>query len=112
MLPFVLIVTPPLIRAAATAFPSIVPKDVKLHSLKQELPKNTFSLSLLVPGLIMLLIGLATAYTGVGAYLSTVFSETAFIVIQTMCYVSGIALVCLGLLCYFGKGGILNKPKK
>ena len=112
MLPFVLIVTPPLIRAAATAFPSIVPKDVKLHSLKQELPKKTFSLSMLVPGLIMLLIGLTITYTDVGIYMSTSFSETAFIVIQTMCYISGIALVCLGILFYFGKGGILNKQKK
>jgi MFS family permease len=109
MLPFVLIVTPPLIRAVAVAFPSVVPQDVKFHSLKQDLPRKAFSLSLLVPGLIMLFVGLLTTFTGVGSYLSTAVSGTAFVVIQTMCCISGVVLVCLGLLCYVGKGGILKK---
>lgn len=112
MLPFVLLVTPPLIRAAATAIPSIVPKDVRIHSLKQELPKTAFSLSLLVPGLIMLLIGLVTTYTDVGVYLSSTFSEPIFILIQLMFYISGIALACLGILFYTGKDVIGHTLKK
>jgi MFS family permease len=112
MLPFVLLVTPPLIRAAATASPSVVPKEVRIHSLKQELPKAAFSLSMLVPGLIMLLIGLVTTYTDVGVYLSTAFSEPISLLIQSMFYISGIALTCLGILFYTGKDVIGHTLKK
>jgi hypothetical protein len=112
MLPFVLPVTPPLIRAAATAIPSIVPKDVRIHSLKQELPKTAFSLSMSIPGLIMLLIGLVTTYTDVRVYLSTVFGEPISILIQSMFYISGIALACLGILFYIGKDVLGRTLKK
>ena len=103
MLPFVLLVTPPLIRAVAVATPSIVPEDVRKHSLREELPKTTFSLAMLVPGLIMLLIGLATTYTDVGVYLSTTFKDPIPVLIELMFYISGIVLVCLGILVYAGK---------
>jgi hypothetical protein len=112
MLPFVLLVTPPLIRAAATASPSVVPKEVRIHSLKQELPKAAFSLSMLVPGLIMLLIGLVTTYTDVSVYLSTAFGEPISLLIQSMFYISGIALTCLGILFYVGKDVIGRTLKK
>lgn len=112
MLPFVLLVTPPLIRAVATAFPSVVPKDVRIHSLTYELPKKTFSLSMLVPGLIMLLIGVLTTYTDFNVYLSTVFSEPTSILIQSMLYISGIVLSCLGILFYAGKDVIGRTLKK
>ena len=103
MLPFVLLVTPPLIRAVAAAVPSIVPEDVKIHSLKEELPKTTLSLAMLVPGLIMLLIGLATTYTGVGSYFSNTFGDPTSILIELMFYISGITLTCLGIVVYAGK---------
>ena len=103
MLPFVLLVTPPLIRAVAVAVPSIVPDDVRTHSLREELPKTTLSLAMLIPGLIMLLIGLATTFTGVGSYFSTTFGNSTSIVIELMFYVSGIALTCLGIVVYAGK---------
>jgi MFS family permease len=103
MLPFVLLVTPPLIRAVAAAVPSIVPEDVKTQSLREELPKTTLSLAMLVPGLIMLLIGLATTYTGVGSYFSNTFGDPTSILIELMFYISGIALTCLGIVVYAGK---------
>jgi hypothetical protein len=103
MLPFVLIITPPLIRAAAFAIPSIVPEDVRNHSLSEELPKTTLSLAMLVPGLIMLLIGLATTYTDVGVYFSTTFEDPIPVLIELMFYISGIVLACLGILVYAGK---------
>jgi hypothetical protein len=103
MLPFVLLVTPPLIRAVAVAAPSIVPEGVRNHSLSEELPKTTFSLAMLVPGLIMLLIGLATTYTDVGVYLSTTFKDPIPVLIELMFYISGIVLACLGILVYAGK---------
>jgi len=111
MLPFVLLVTPPLIRAVAVAVPSIVPHDVRTHSLMKELPKTTFSLAMLVPGLIMLLVGFATTYTDVGVYLSTTFKEPIPALIELMFYVSGIALTCLGIVIYAGKRIYFNVAK-
>ena len=103
MLPFVLLVTPPLIRAVATAVPSIVPPGVRTHSLKEELPKNMFSLAMLIPGLIMLLVGLATTFTVLGDYISTFFQEPTLTLIQLMFYASGSILSILGILFYTGK---------
>jgi uncharacterized membrane protein len=101
MLPFVLLVTPPLIVAASSAFPSIVAEDIRNSSLKQ-LPKRLFGLSMLVPGVIMLLVGLATTYTVFGAYLSTKFAAsfpaTVMALLQLLFYGSGIALSVLGVI--------------
>jgi len=101
MLPFVLLITPPLIVAVSNAFPSIVSDDVRKSTLK-ELPKRPFVLSMLVPGIIMILIGLATTYTVFGTYLSTNFASTYFpaavmTLLQLLFYGSGIILSALGL---------------
>ena len=103
MLPFVLLFTPLLIRAVAAAIPSVVPKEVMSHSLKQELPKTTFSLAILIPGLIMILMGLATTYTTLGNYINSFFGEVTFGLIQLMFYGSGIILAVLGILVYTGR---------
>jgi hypothetical protein len=102
MLPFVLLITPPLIVAVSNAFPSIVADDVRKSTLK-ELPKKPFALSMLVPGIIMILIGLATTYTVFGTYLSTNFASTYFpaavmVLLQLLFYGSGIILFALGLV--------------
>jgi len=103
MLPFVLLITPLLIRAVAAAVPSVVPKDVRTHSLKEELPKTTFSLAMLVPGLIMLLIGLATTFTAVGNYITSHFNPPIPTLIELMFYASGVILFVLGILIYTGQ---------
>lgn len=103
MLPFVLLITPLLIRAVAAAVPSVVPKDVRTHSLKEELPKTTFSLAMLVPGLIMLLIGLATTFTVFGSYVSSLFKPPIPALIELMFYASGVVLFVLGILIYTGQ---------
>jgi len=101
MLPFVLLVTPPLIVAVSNAFPSIVADDVRQSTLK-ELPRRPFALSMLVPGVIMIIIGLATTYTVFGTYLSTnfasTFSTTIMALLQLLFYGSGIILSALGLV--------------
>lgn len=98
MLPFVLLVTPPLIRAAANAFPSLVPVEVRGHSLREELPEKAFSLAMLVPGLVMVSIGLATSYTGLGHYLVSFFGDTTKFLVEMMFYLSGCILSILGLI--------------
>jgi hypothetical protein len=100
MLPFVLLVTPLLIRAVAAAVPSVVPEEVRVHSLKQELPKKTFSLAILIPGLIMILMGLATTYTTLGNYINSFFGEVTFSLIQLMFYGRGFILAVLGIIVY------------
>jgi hypothetical protein len=100
MLPFVLLVTPLLIRAVAVAVPSVVPEEVRVHSLKQELPKNTFSLAILIPGLVMILMGLATTYTTLGNYINSFFGEPTFSLVQLMFYGSGLILAVLGITVY------------
>jgi len=114
MLPFVLVVTPLLIRAVAAAFPSVVPEDVRIHSLGRDLPKTTFSLAMLVPGLIMLLAGLAVTYSALGSYMSLYWGPKYFPpiimdLIQLMFYGSGVVLCVLGILAFTGK--MFFRPK-
>jgi hypothetical protein len=101
MLPFVLIFTPLLIKVVAIAFPGIVPEDVRTHSLKMELPRKTFCLAMLIPGLIMIGVGLATTYSPFGSYLASNFSKTfpsaVMDLLQILFYGSGIALSIIGI---------------
>ncbi len=94
MLPFVLLVTPILSRAVAAAYPSLVSQDVKL-SLKEELPQT--GVALLIPGLIMLLTGLATTYTSLGEGMMNFFGSATVTLIELMFYVSGAVLTLLGI---------------
>jgi len=107
MLPFVLLVTPLLIRAAAIAMPYIVPETVRTHSLKNELPKAQFGLAMLVPGVIMVLLGLATTYTGLAGSLSqaipSAIRDITLAMIQILFYGSGIILMLLGVMVLAGK---------
>ncbi|MEM3047340.1 MAG: hypothetical protein QW057_09720, partial [Candidatus Bathyarchaeia archaeon] len=101
MLPFVLLITPLLIRAVAAAFPSVVPEEVRASSLREELPKATFSLALIVPGSIMIVLGLATTYTLLASYTP--------LGAQIMFYASGIILAVLGVLVHTGQRTLWRK---
>jgi len=104
MLPFVLLVTPFLIQATVAAFPSIVSEDVKAHRLREELPKATFSLAMLVPGWIMIILGLATTYTPLADYTP--------LGAQLMFYGSGIALSVLGVVIYTRQRFLSQRTKR
>ena len=103
MLPFVLLVTPLLIRAISHAVPSIVPEDVRTHSLNEELPKITFAMAFLVPGSIMLLLGLLTSYGVLSDYILTFFGDVTSTLIRLMFYVSGGVLSIIGILIVTGQ---------
>jgi hypothetical protein len=101
MLPFVLLVTPPLIVAVTSAFPRMVTEDLRANALKQP-PKRLLASSMLVPGAIMIVIGLATTYTAFGSYLSTNFASNYFpaaimTMLQLLFYASGAALTIIGI---------------
>jgi len=97
MLPFQLLVTPTLIRACCKAFPLIVPESVKQSSLRGEVPRKLFGVSLLLPGMLMLIIGLAATYTGLGNALVTGFKAT-----DQPLVLSGIRTM------FLGSGGVLS----
>jgi len=96
MLPFILLLTPPIIRVVVAAFPSLVSNDLRTHALKMEFP--SFSLAMVTPGVILLLIGIATTFTPFGEYTVTSFGETATQMIELMYYVSGTILFSIGII--------------
>jgi hypothetical protein len=101
MLPFVLLVTPPLIVTVTSAFPRIVAEDLRANALKQP-PKRLLALSMLIPGAIMIVVGLATTYTAFGSYLSTNFASNYFpaaimTMLQLYFYASGAVLTIIGI---------------
>jgi len=96
MLPFVLLVTPPLIRAAAASFPSVVPEDVRMHSLSRELPERGLALSMVVPGLVMVLLGAVVTFTGLGTFMAASFGQGTKTLIEAMTYLSGGTLSLIG----------------
>ena len=106
MLPFVLLVTPVLIRAVSLAFPSFISEDVRKNSLKSELPQRTFSLALMIPGIIMVIVGLIIALTPMHAQMIAFFKEPTTMLVEGMFYVSGAVLTILGL--FIGMRKILN----
>ena len=100
MLPFVFLVTPVLIKAVAHSFPSIVPVEVKNSSLEQDLPSYTFTLSLVIPGAVLLILGLAATFTPLGAFLASTNKILTIDPFQTLLYGSGVALLSMGLYSY------------
>lgn len=96
MLPFVLLVTPLLIRAVARAIPNIVPEDVRINSLTTEIPKKSFSLAVAIPGAIMIGIGLATTFTPLGAFTASASKLASTLMIELMYYIGGSTLLVIG----------------
>jgi len=96
MLPFVLMITPLLIKAASLTIPSIVPEDVRRGSLNNEFPKASFGLSLLIPGLILFVLGLLVTFTDLGKMIMTVNKLSGIDPLQILLYSSGVTLMLLG----------------
>ncbi|MCS7369135.1 MAG: ECF transporter S component [archaeon GBS-70-058] len=101
MLPFVLLITPPLIRIISITFPSIVPMDVREASLKSVLPRRSFGIALISSGVFTLLIGILISFSPLGIYLSTTFRgyfpPLVMDLFQLLLYLCGIVLSLLGL---------------
>ncbi len=100
MLPFVLLIVPPLLAVVTKAFPSIVSPELKANGAKP-VPKRLLGASMLAPGISMILIGLTITCTSLGGYWSTAFaasylSLTTLSLIQLLLYAGGIALTVLG----------------
>ena len=98
MLPFVLLITPTLIQATVKAFPSFVYPDL-VESLRRRIPGKELGVSMLGPGAILLVIGLAVSFTGLGLWMvsNPTFGAVTKSIIEVLCYVCGVVLSALGL---------------
>jgi len=96
MLPFILTITPLLIRAAVRAFPSLVSESLKSSGSAREIPKSGLGLTMLVPGVILLLMGLLTNFTWIGSLLATLNKLPSTDPIQLIFYGCGLALTLTG----------------
>lgn len=96
MLPFVLVVTPLLIKAVSASASSIVPKKIRESSLNGEFPTRTFGLSLLIPGLILIILGLLTTFTGLGVMMAAATKLPTVDPLRILLYGSGVTLVLIG----------------
>ena len=106
MLPFVLLVTPPLIKAAVSAFPSLPHPDL-IEALRKKIPGRELGASMVGPGAVLLLIALSVSFTGLGAWMvgNPTFGATTKSIIEVLCYVCGAVLSALGLYFLAGKAG-------
>jgi len=102
MLPFVLLLGPPLIRSIISAFPALVSEKAKTTSWKGETMRKSFSLAMILPGLLMLLIGLVISFTDSRQLLASGLAPNVLILagMQIMFVGSGIALLVLGAAIY------------
>ncbi len=113
MLPFMLLVTPPIIKAVSAAIPSHIPEDVRTVSLRSELPQPLFAKSLILPGVALLVIWLLLSFTPLGQILlyglAIKLKSGAALSLEAMealFLISGIVLSGIGLLVY------IKLPKK
>jgi uncharacterized membrane protein len=102
MLPFQLLMTPLLLRSACRAFPSIMSRSVVNATLMAEIPRLTFALALIFPGISFILIGLAASLTPLGGLMSPAFGagiaqELTLTLVRLMFYLMGGLLTALGV---------------
>ena len=100
MLPFVLLLGPPLIRAVGSTFPGLVSVQIRSSTMKREVPRRSFSLAMMLPGLFMLLIGMVITFTDPGKVLALNLAPSALILagMQVMFLGSGAVLFTLSML--------------
>lgn len=101
MLPFVLLLVPPMIKAVASAFPHVVSEDIK-ENCSKHFSGRLLGTSMLIPGIILIVIGLAVTFASFGNYLSTNFAgyfpDASLMLLQIMLYAGGLVLSSLGLI--------------
>lgn len=100
MLPFVILITPPLIRGVVNAFPFLMDSRVIDATALGGVPEEGLVLSLLTPGVIMIIVGLVISYTALGAQLTGFFGGQAAELIELMTYIGGFVLAALGGIVY------------
>ena len=101
MLPFVLLLGPPLIRAVASAFPGLVSPEVR-SSIRVGASKRSLWMAMSLPGFLMLLIGVALVFIDPSQILALKLAPSSLILtgMQVMFIGSGIILLVLGMIVF------------
>ncbi len=104
MLPFVLFFGPPVIRAVASAFPGLISEEIKSSSIREEIPQRTYLIALMVPGLLMLLIGIGAVYADPSVVIAAGLAPSLvvlngirlmFLLLVTVLFALGVVLISL-----------------
>ena len=95
MLPFVLLITLPLIQATVSAFPSLVTTDLK-DIIKKGLPERELGISMIGPGALLLIVAILMGYSGAGNYMITNFGVNTKNIIEVVSYIYAITLITVG----------------
>jgi hypothetical protein len=100
MLPFVLLLGPILIRAVAAAFPGFVSQELSPSKLKEQIPRRSLFLAMILPSIAMLLIGVALIIADPSLLVVSKFAPNALILtgMQTMFLGSGLILLVLSVI--------------
>lgn len=75
----------------------VVPPQVRRRSVREDLPKLSFGLSMLITGAILLTLALTATYTEFGSFLVTANKLPVLAPLEILLYGSGIALSSLGI---------------
>ena len=99
MLPFVLVLGPILIRAVAPALSGLVSQELSLK-LKEEVPRKSLFVAMILPSMIMLAIGVTLVTANPSLLVSSSFASNAVILtgMQLMFLGSGLILLVLSVL--------------
>jgi uncharacterized membrane protein len=97
MLPFMLLATPLLLRLVTIAMPGIVSEEIRTSCLKAELPKRSFMLATVIPGALLLLLGLATSLTPLKEFTMNAARLSSTLLIELTYYCTGIVLTTMGV---------------
>ncbi len=100
MLPFQLTLTPPLIKLLSKAIPNVVPDEISKASLTSPIPMKKFTLALIVPGILMIVIGLLMiAFPSIGMALVGGLRSAELIasLIKAMFLITGAGAMLVGL---------------
>jgi len=97
MLPFMLLLGPPIIKAVCKAAPGITPEQVTKSGIQEEFPQSGFAYSLAAPGVIFLVIGLLTVIDPINNALLTIIKDSLVLgLIRILLLAGGGVLTTLG----------------
>jgi uncharacterized membrane protein len=97
MLPFMLLATPLLLHFVTITMPGIVSEEIRASCLKAELPKKSFMLATVIPGALLLLLGLATSLTPLKEFTMSAAKLSSTLLIELTYYCTGLVLTTMGV---------------
>lgn len=97
MLPFMLLVTPLLIRILAIAMPELVPEHIRASNIRTEFPRRSFILATVIPGIILIMLGIATSITPLKDFTLNAAKLSTTLPLELAYYCTGSVLTAMGV---------------